>query len=75
MPSQMRSTKCSVETSYRFRNQIVRAQKVAVALNEYLSEIGVSPFVPYIKDDTPTYLNASWSRSAALPALVSWCDQ
>jgi hypothetical protein len=25
--------------------------------------------------DAPPYLNESWSRSAALPATVSWCDQ
>jgi hypothetical protein len=40
---------------------------VAVALNEYLSDIGVTQFVPYIEDDTltgaPGTLVASWTRS------------
>lgn len=52
---------------------------VVVALNEYLMDIGVSPFVRYIQEDeipiTVPYLNASWSRSAALPGNTSWCDQ
>lgn len=48
---------------------------VAVALSEYLMDIGVSQFVPYIDDDSPTYLNASWSRSAAIPSAVAWCAQ
>jgi hypothetical protein len=48
---------------------------VAVAMNEWLSDVGVRQFVPYIEDDAPTYLNASWSKSAAIPASVSWCDQ
>ena len=48
---------------------------VAVAMNEWLSDVGVAQCVPYIEDDTPTYLSASWSKSAAIPASVSWCDQ
>jgi hypothetical protein len=51
---------------------------VAVALNEYLSESGLTQFVPYVEDEALTtmpYLNASWSKSAAIPATVSWCDQ
>jgi hypothetical protein len=48
---------------------------VAVALNEYLIDIDMSPFVPYIEDASTAYLSASWSRSAAIPAIASWCDQ
>ncbi len=48
---------------------------VAVALNEYLSDIDVIPFVPYIEGASTAYLTASWSESAAIPAISSWCDQ
>ena len=48
---------------------------VAVAINQWLSDAGMGQFVPYIEDDAPTYLSASWSKSAAIPASVSWCDQ
>ena len=48
---------------------------VAVALNEYLIDIDVVPFVPYIEDASTAYLTASWSRSVAIPAIASWCDQ
>jgi hypothetical protein len=38
---------------------------VAVALNEYLTDIGMWQFVPYIEDETtvPLPLMAAWSRS------------
>ena len=39
---------------------------VAVALNEYLTDIGVAQFVPYVEDETtvPSSLIASWSKSS-----------
>ena len=39
---------------------------VAVALNEYLADIGVWQFVPYVEEDAtvPHSLVAAWSRSA-----------
>jgi hypothetical protein len=52
---------------------------IAVALNEWLIDAKVSPFVPYVEDElasgTVPYLDASWSRSAAIPATVSRSDQ
>jgi hypothetical protein len=52
---------------------------IALALNEWLVDAEVSPFVPYIEDEMPAAtvpsLNASWSVSGAIPATVSWRDQ
>jgi hypothetical protein len=52
---------------------------IALALNEWLVDAEVSPFVPYVEDEmlavTVPSLNASWSVSSAIPATVSWRDQ
>jgi hypothetical protein len=39
---------------------------VAVALNQWLSDLGVGQFVPYIQDETavPCSLMTPWPRSA-----------
>jgi hypothetical protein len=47
---------------------------IAVALNEYLIDIGVSQLVPYVEDDG-YYLGASWPELVAIPARVSRCAQ
>jgi hypothetical protein len=41
---------------------------IALALNEYLTDIGMPQIVPYIEDDTAHCLNASWSGLAASPS-------
>jgi hypothetical protein len=47
---------------------------IAVALNEYLSDIGVSQLVPYVEDHG--YLSqSSWPKPAVIPARVSRCAQ
>jgi hypothetical protein len=52
---------------------------IALALNEWLIDAGVSPIVPYLDDEmlgaTVPSLNASWTVSGAIPAMVSWRDQ
>jgi hypothetical protein len=52
---------------------------IALALNEWLVDAEVSPFVPYVEDEmlaaTVPSLNASWSVSGAIPAVVSWRHQ
>jgi hypothetical protein len=52
---------------------------IAVALNEWLVDAGVSPIVPYVEDEmlgarVPS-LNASWTVSGAIPVVVSWRSQ
>jgi hypothetical protein len=47
---------------------------IAVALSEYLSDIGVSQLVRYFEDHG--YLSqSSWPQPAAIPARVSRCAQ
>jgi hypothetical protein len=52
---------------------------IAVALNEWLIDAEVSPFVPYLEDEmlatTVPSLNAWWTVSGAIPATVSCRDQ
>jgi hypothetical protein len=52
---------------------------IALALNEWLIDAEVSPFVPYVEDEmlatTVPSLNASWTVSGAIPATVSWRDR
>jgi hypothetical protein len=41
---------------------------IAVAINEYLTDIGMCQIVPYVEDnDTAHYLNASWSKLRRSP--------
>ena len=40
---------------------------IAVALNEYFIEVGLSRFLPYIEDDTPTAANHLSSAAILAP--------
>jgi hypothetical protein len=46
---------------------------IAVALNEYLSDIGVSQLVPYV--ETMAISQSSWHEPAAITASLSRCAQ